>query len=180
MDEQPQITTTPPVHHDGPVTRQHEIEGGDAQRVGLDSLLRAEFERVTNEVAAKHTTMPIVTPVRQLVEATVRVVADLPRIPDYDHVVAGVARWEEITAYSPTEVPDHDPAGIGVQADGGTILLTVDGLRDNRLVLDPDHAEGLFLAGLAAVRAAKVAKDEAERAREQVRGALIIPEGFRR
>lgn len=180
MDERPDNPTTPPVHQDGPPVEQREIAGGTPEQVGLDSALRSEFERVANDVAARNTRTVIAVPVRQLVEATVRVVQGLPRVPDYDPVVAAIARWEETTDYSPVEVPDCDPAGIGVEADGAAVVLTLDNVRDGRLALDADHAEGFFLAGLAAVRAARVAKDQAERDREQGRGVLVVPERFRR
>lgn len=182
MEQQPEVTTVPPVHHAGPDTQEREIVGGDTvARVGLDSLLRDAFETVGNDLAVKHTTMPIVVPVRQLVDATVRVIGDLPRIPDYDDVSAHKQQWSETQSYSPVELPEDEPKTLGVNAEGAVVVVRANlGSVDDDVRLDPDHAEGFFLAGLAAARQAKANQAEAERMREQVRGALIVPEGFSR
>ncbi|NUT90890.1 MAG: hypothetical protein HOY78_02555 [Saccharothrix sp.] len=175
-----EITTTPPVHHDGPDTAVREIVSeGPTTHTGVDSTLRAEFERIAVDLAAKHTKLAIVVPVRQLVDATVRVVADMPRIPDYDDVTARAQVWTETTDYSPTVVPDFDPATCGVHAQDTSVkvwMLGADG-DGASLVMEPEQAEAFFLAGLAAVRHAASVRDRVAREREGRDGRLILPPG---
>lgn len=163
MSDEHLILTTPPVHDAGPAVGQREIEGGVKSRTGFDSRLRDEFERVTDEVAARHTSMPIVVPVKELVEAVMRLLPDLPRIPDYDHVSASLARWTETTVYDRYSVPDTDPDSIGVFVrDQGPDLgkVCVEFSRPgadvtSTLDLEPDAAESFGLAVLAACAYAK-------------------------
>jgi hypothetical protein len=152
------ILTTPPVHDAGPDTVLREIQGGEATKIGLDSRLRDEFARIADELAARNTRTVIAVPVKQLVEATIKVVGDLPRVPDYDAVTAHLTRWEQESEYSPSEVPDTDPDSIGVFVrDQGPDLgkvcieLTQPG-QDTTHTLDfePGYIEHFFLAGLAA------------------------------
>lgn len=168
-------TATPPVHDDGPDTETREITGGEISRVGIGSRLQDEYERIARELAAKHTRIPIAVPTSQLVNATLRLMADVPRVPDYDHDLAMRREWTETAEYSPIAVPDHDPHAIGVHADGGSVVLRVDlGETDDDVRLDADYAEALFLAGLAAVQHAKATRDAAVR---ESSGKLIIPAG---
>lgn len=157
------ILTTPPVHDAGPDIGLREIEGGQAAKSGLDSQLRDEFARVADELAARNTRTVIAVPVRQLVEAVLRVVPGLPRVPDYDAVTAHLARWEEASDYSPSEVPECDPDSIGVFVrdqgpDMGKVCVEftrpADGVTST-LDFDPEYAEHFFLAGLAACAYAK-------------------------
>lgn len=182
MEQQPEVTTVPPVHHAGPDTQEREIAGADeAAHVGVDSLIMDEFRRIMTDMAAKNTRVVVAAPLRQLVDAVMRIIPDLPRIPDYDDVSARKQEWSETTAYSPFELPEAQPKTLGVNAEGAVVVVRANlGTVDDDVRLDPDHAEGFFLAGLAAARQAKESQAEAERLREQVRGALIVPEGFSR
>lgn len=163
MSDDHLILTTPPVHHAGPDTELREIEGGEAARTGLDSRLREEFIRIADELAASNTRVVIAVPVKQLVEATLRVVGDLPRVPDYDQVSASLAKWSEESTYSPSEVPDADPDSLGVFVrdqgpDIGKVCVELtrpaDGVTTT-LDFDADSIESFFLAGLAACAYAK-------------------------
>lgn len=179
--DHPEITEAPPVHDPGPGGSEREIEGGEVARVGLDSLLREEFERIGTDVAARHTRVAVAVPVPQLVAAVLRIVPDLPRVPDYDDVSARLRRFEEATEYSPVFLPDSDPRSIGVHVDGVSVVLPVDlAGAVGEVALTADYAEEFGLAVVAAARYAKVRKAEAEREREQTRGALILPQGFGR
>jgi hypothetical protein len=175
-----EITTIPPVHDAGPDTAVREIVSeGPTTHTGVDSILRAEFERIAVDLAAKHTKLAIVVPVRQLVDATVRVVEGMPRIPDYDDVAARAQVWTETADYSPTEVPEFDPATCGVHAEGASVKIWMVGDDGDgaSLVLEPEHAEAFFLAGLAAVRHAAAERERAERERERRNRGLILPGG---
>lgn len=158
------ILTTPPVHESGPDVGQREIAGGETVKVGLDSRLREVFARVADELAARNTRTVIAVPVKQLVEATIKVVKDLPRVPDYDVVAAHAARWTEESEYSPSVVPDSDPDSLGVfvremGSNAGKVCVEFTQPGQGRTSTfdfeDPDYAESFFLAGLAACAYAK-------------------------
>lgn len=179
--DQPEVTTVPPVHHAGPDTAEREIAGGEAEHVGVDSLIMGEFQRIMTDMAAKNTRVVVAAPLRQLVDAVMRIIPDLPRIPDYDDVSSRKREWSEGTEYSPFELPESTPKTLGVNVEGAAVVVRANlGTVDDDVRLDPDSAEDFFLAGLAAARRAKIARAEAELAREQSRGALIVPEGFSR
>jgi len=157
------VLTTPPVHDAGPDLGQKEIEGGDASRTGVHSRLREAFEEIITNFAARNTRVVIAAPVRQLAEAAIKVVGDIPRIPDYDHVSASLASWSLASDYSPIELPEADPDSIGVFVrdqgpDAGKVCveITQPG-QDQTTTLDfePDYIEAFFLAGLAACVYAK-------------------------
>lgn len=150
------ILTTPPVHG-GPEFGDKPIIGGDAVKTGLDARLREAFEAVVTEFAAK-TSLPVVSPTKQLIAATLRIVNDLPRVPDYDDVSAREVRWSSAVEYSPIEVPDADPDALGVYAKGGVVCVDFDSPGNqstDTLEFDPAYIESFFLAGLAACAYAK-------------------------
>lgn len=157
MSEVP-ILTTPPVHDAGPDIGQKEIKGGEASRTGFDSRMRDALERMTDEVAARHTNMPIVVPVKEILETVRAVLPDLPRIPDYDHTSAALARWTEASEYNRYAVPDADPDSLGVfvrdqGADIGKVCIELARPGDDTtatLDFDPDYIESFGLAVLAA------------------------------
>lgn len=160
------ILTTPPVHDAGPATGVTEIEGGTAAKTGLDSRLRAAFEDVMEKFATRNTRVIIAAPVRQLAEAAIKVVGDLPRVPDYDHTSACLTTWSEESEYSPFEVPDADPDSLGVFVrdqgpDAGKVCVELtrpaDGVTTT-LDFDSAYIEHFFLAGLAACAYAKAQK----------------------
>lgn len=159
------VLTTPPVYDAGPDVSQKEIEGGEASRTGTDSRLRAAFEKAVDEVAER-TSMPVVAPVKELLAATMRIVSDMPRVPDYDHTSASLARWTETSEYNRYEVPDADPDSLGVfvRDQGpqlGMVCVELTRPADDvttTLDFDPDYAESFFLAGLAACAYAKSKK----------------------
>jgi hypothetical protein len=152
------ILTTPPVHDAGPAVDQKEIEGGEVVKTGLDSRLREEFINVAEAVAAKNTRVAIAVPVKPLVEATLRVVAGLPRVPDYDSVSAHLTTWSEASEYSVIEAPEADPDSLGVFVrtdgpDAGQVCVELTRPGDDvttTLDFDPEYIESFFLAGLAA------------------------------
>lgn len=155
------ILTTPPVHG-GPDFGEKAVEGaGDAAKVGLASRIRDVVERVGTDAATK-TSMPVLIPTKQLVSGLLAMLADVPRIPDYDAVAAHAARWMELE-YNPLEVPDAEPDSLGVfvRSSGPDekkvcIELTrpVDGVTTT-LDFEADNIESFFLAGLAACAYAK-------------------------
>lgn len=124
---------------------------------GIDSRLRAALNEEANRLAASHS-IPIVMPVKEILSAMYRVLADVPRVPDYDHELAGEQAWRTATGYSPSEL-FPDPSEFQVVArealepdQAHTVQLTVRTTGDERVFdLDLSEAEGLFLAGLAAV-----------------------------
>lgn len=152
------ILTTPPVHDDGPDTGVKEIEGGETAKTGLDSKLRAEFERIGEELAVRNTRVAIAVPVKQLIAAAFRVFENVPRIPDYDSTTAHLATWAEETEYSPIEVPDADPDALGVFVreqgpDAGKVCIELTRPatgKTHTLDFEADSIESFFLAGLAA------------------------------
>jgi hypothetical protein len=152
MSDEP--LTTPPVHDAGPAAPDREIEGGLASRTGFRSRLVDALEVMADELAVKHTSMPIVVPAGQIADVVAKLVPDMPRVPDYDHVSALAQRWSETTVYSPSRLPDREPSAIGVRADRLTdrvlISVEIDG-KHEMIGLDPESARGFFLAGLAAV-----------------------------
>lgn len=170
MSEQPEMT--PPIHDDGPVTAPREIEGGEASRTGFKSRLVDALEVMANELAVKHTSLPIVVPAGQIADVVVKLLPDLPRIPDYDDVSARVQTWSETMVYSPSQLPDRESSTIGVHAEPDTervmIPVSVDGKADV-IGLDIDSARNYFLAGLAAVEFLR-----AERAPKQ----FLTPSGL--
>jgi hypothetical protein len=127
------------------------IESGDESKTGVDSRLREALSRVADDLAAKHTRMAIAVPVKQIITAVFEVIADLPRIPDYDSTLAAKQVWSSEVVYASDEVPD-DPAECTVRVNGAAVAVRVieDG-ADTEVLLNPQHAEGFFLAGLAAV-----------------------------
>lgn len=159
------VLTTPPVHDAGPDIGQKEIEGGEVSRTGVDSRLRAAFEKAVDEVAER-TSMPVVAPVKELLAATMRIISDMPRVPDYDHVSACATSWSETSEYNRYEVPETDPDSLGVFVrDQGPqfgmvcVELTRPGADvTTTLDFDPEYAESFFLAGLAACAYAKSKK----------------------
>lgn len=166
MSDENLILTTPPVHDAGPSTPQTEIVGGDASRTGLDSRLREEFVKIADALAASNTRVVIAVPVKQLVEATLRVVGDLPRVPDYDHVSACLTQWSQESGYSPSEVPDADPDSLSVFVrdsgpEAGQVCVELarpgDGVTTT-LDFDPAFIKSFFLAGLAACAYAEAQK----------------------
>lgn len=162
MSDEHLILTTPPVHG-GPEFGEKEITGGEVAKTGLDSRLRGEFLRVADEVAATNTRVVVAVPVKQLLEATLRVVSDLPRVPDYDHVSASLTRWSEASDYIPSEVPEADPDSFGVFVrdqgpDIGKVCIELTRPADGDTAtydFDPEDVESFFLAGLAACAYAK-------------------------
>lgn len=176
-------SASPPVHDDGPATEVREVAGGDhVEHVGVDALIMEEFKRIITEVAARNTRVAVVAPLRQLVDAVMRIVTDLPRIPDYDDVTARSQTWEESSDYSPFELSDTAPGAIKVYTDGAEVVhrhgRQGDPLEEIRL--DPESAEQYHLAGLAAARHAKTVRDANELARERARSGLVLPAGFER
>lgn len=164
MPDEHLILTTPPVHDAGPQVGQHEIEGGAATRTGFDSRMRDALERMTDEVAARHSSMPIVVPVKEIMETITSLLPDIPRVPDYDHVSAHVAKWTRASEYNRYAVPESDPDSLGVFVrDQGPDLgkVCVEFTQPGNVTTstfdfeDADYAESFFLAGLAACAYAK-------------------------
>jgi hypothetical protein len=124
---------------------------------GVDALLAGELERVANELAAKHTTIAFVVPVKELTAAVFRALADVPRIPNYDPELAEERAWRSSTRFSLTELhPDPDEFRVTLPDDDDSVvrvtLSTLGENPDERVIdLDLAEAEGFFLAGLAAV-----------------------------
>jgi hypothetical protein len=155
MSDEPLVT--PPVHDDGPAAPDREIEGGEASRTGFDSRLFDALRTMADELAVKHTSMPIVVPARQIADVVNKLLPDLPRIPDYDTVSAPERRWAEATFYSPSELPDTTPSTMGVYANDSEqvcVPVTIDGVTTT-LTLDFAQAQDFFLAGLGAVEYVK-------------------------
>lgn len=123
---------------------------------GTDDRLRAELEAEINQLAAKHTRTAIVVPVKQVLAAVYRVLPDVPRIPNYDPEVAAAQTWSSVMEFSLTELHD-DPTEVRARYNEktGNIRMVVNGEHDQEFELNPDVAEGFFLAGLAAVAYAR-------------------------
>lgn len=164
MSDEDLVLTTPPVHDAGPAVGQHEIAGGQASRTGFESRLRDALERMTDQVAARHTSMPIIVPVKEIIETLTRLLPDIVRVPDYDHVSASLTKWTEATNYDRYAVPDADPDSFGVFVrdqgpDAGRVCIEHTEPGEDRTSTfdfeDPDYAAGFFLAGLAACAYAK-------------------------
>ena len=135
---------------------------------GIDQRIRDALERVADEEAAKSTRVPIVVPVKQISEAMYRIFSGVARIPSYAHARAVEKVYATRLDYSPSEVPP-DPDEFQVLAelagDSPTVVLYDTG-RKRAHEFEIETAEELFLAGLAAVAAARARRDEVFAARQ--------------
>lgn len=120
-------------------------------KTGVDSQLREALRQVADDLATQHTRMAIAIPVKQIVAAVFAVLADVPRIPDYDPTLASEQVWSSEVVYASDEIPD-DPGECTVRVEGAAVAVRVitDGAY-KEVLLSPQQGEGFFLAGLAAV-----------------------------
>lgn len=121
---------------------------------GTDDRLRVALEDMANELAAK-TTMPFAVPVKQILTVIYEFFADVPRVPNYDADLPWHEQptWSNTVTFSLTELPDAPRhARAYYRAETGMICLQIEGGETcDDIELEPSVAQGLFLAGLAAV-----------------------------
>lgn len=133
----------------------------DDPRAGLTTRIRAALRDVADQAAEK-TSMPIVVPGAQITEAMLKVFAGTPKVPDYDHERAAGASFGSVVKYESDEIPTAPiPVRVfvdesGENADDPQVMVTFGiGEREFLVPFDPETAEALFLAGLAACAYAK-------------------------
>lgn len=133
----------------------------DDPRAGLMTRIRAALKEVADQAAEK-TSMAIVIPGAQIAEAMLKVFAGTPKVPDYDAESAIETSFGSVVKYEPDEIPtDPIPVQVfvddtGENVDDPQVMLTFGiGERVFLVPFDPETAEALFLAGLAACAFAK-------------------------
>ena len=124
--------------------------------------MRAELHRIADEVAARNTRTAIAVPGAEIFDAMARIFSDVPHVPDYDPV----AEPEKFTSYIEyaTDVVPDDPIDVLVRARSGdsepeVVVTLVEGGQERDVSFDPDVAERLFLAGLAACAHARAQRE---------------------
>jgi hypothetical protein len=133
----------------------------DDPRAGLMTRIRAALKEVADQAAEK-TSMAIVIPGAEIAEAMFKVFAGTPKIPYYDPEQAAETAFSSVVKYEPDEIPaEPTPVQVfidesGDNADDPQVLLVI-GKGDGVMTVpfDPETAEALFLAGLAACAFAK-------------------------
>lgn len=121
---------------------------------GTDDRLRAELEQLADSLAAK-TSIAIAMPVREILAAIYRVLADVPRIPNYDDTLPWNEQpsWSNTITFSPRELPEAQQSVRAFFNDktGKTCVMIEEADFCQEIELEPSVARGFFLAGLAAV-----------------------------
>lgn len=135
--------------------------GVDDPRAGLTTRIRAALRDVADQAAEK-TSMPIVVPGAQITEAMLKVFAGTPKVPDYNHEQALETSFGSVVKYESDEIPtDPIPVRVYVDETGENVddpqVMVTFGIGEREFVVpfDPETAEALFLAGLAACAYAK-------------------------
>jgi hypothetical protein len=128
---------------------------------GLATRIRAELKIIADRAGQK-TSMPIVVPGAEITEAMLRVFEGTPKVPDFDAATAETTSYGSVVKYASDEIPT-DPVQLRVfvdetgdhEGDPAVVLAIgdVDGIQ--AIPIDPETAESLFLAGLAACAYAK-------------------------
>lgn len=128
---------------------------------GLATRIRAELKIIADQAGQK-TSMAIVVPGAEITEAMLRVFEGTPKVPDYDAATAETTFFGSVVKYASDEIPE-DPIRLRVfvdetgdhEGDPAVVLALGDGGDARRIPIDPETAESLFLAGLAACGYAK-------------------------
>jgi hypothetical protein len=128
--------------------------------------MRDALRQVADEVGAK-ASIPVAVPGREISEAMFRIFSDVPRVPDFDPALARETSYTSVVEFESDEVPPP-PVSLRVfvdeedgNADDPKVVLAILGLAAlasdvaDLIALDPDEAERLFLAGLAACKYAR-------------------------
>jgi len=131
----------------------------DDPRAGLTTQMREALRQVADEVGAR-ASIPVAVPGKEISEAMFKIFSDVPRIPDFDPELAREVTYTSVVEFEPDEVPPP-PVSLRVfvdqendNADDPKVILALPEVAD-MVAFDPDEAERLFLAGLAACRYAR-------------------------
>lgn len=131
----------------------------DDPRAGLMTQMREALRQVADEVGAR-ASIPVAVPGKEISEAMFKIFGDVPHIPDFDPELARETDFTSVVEFEPDEVPPP-PVSLRVfvdeedgNADDPKVVLALPEVSD-LVAFDPDEAERLFLAGLAACRYAR-------------------------
>lgn len=124
---------------------------------GIQSRIRDALRKVADEAASRSTRMAIVVPGGPIADAMFEIFSDVPRVPDYDEQAAASRHYDGVVDYVPDQVPpDAHRLCIYVDESGENagypkVVISVDdGHAVTGVPFDPDVAQEMFLAGLAA------------------------------
>jgi hypothetical protein len=133
--------------------------GADDPRAGLMTRMREALRQVADEVGAR-ASIPVAVPGKEISEAMFRIFSDVPRVPDFDPEQAAATSYHSVVEFESDEVPPP-PVALrvfvdeeGSNVDDPKVVLAIPAVAD-LITLDPDEAERLFLAGLAACKYAR-------------------------
>jgi len=133
--------------------------GADDPRAGMATRMRDALRQIADEVGAR-ASIPVAVPGKEITEAMFRLFSDVPRVPDFDPGLARETDFTSVVEFEPDEVPPP-PVSVRVfvdeedgNADDPKVVLAIPDVAD-LVAFDPDEAERLFLAGLAACKYAR-------------------------